>query len=191
MVLKHGRLQKLTEEQVGESVQLYRQGLSCGAIARYFDVSRQAMWALLKARGVQMRRRERNGEDNHFYRGGSAADDHAQNMVEYALRRGLLSRPMDSKVMEAVEGKHYVGSASCGHSLCGCDGVSACCERCPLPHCRFELTLSGIRSLRAKDREAAIRTLAALGLKPPEIASAVGVSKRMVYRALEGIAPLA
>ena len=72
----------------------------------------------------------------------------------------------------------------CGHSRCGCIGVSACCEKCSLPRCRFDLTLSSIRSLRAKDREAAIRMLAALGLKASEIASAVGVSKRVVYRAL-------
>jgi len=72
----------------------------------------------------------------------------------------------------------------CGHSRCGCDGISACCERCPLEICRFDLAVSSVRSLRAKDREAAIRTLAALGLKASEIASAVGVSRRMVYRAL-------
>lgn len=91
MVLKHGKLQKLTEEQVDESVRLYEQGLSCGAIAGYWDVSRQSMWDVLRRR-TTMRQRERFGEDNRFYRNGSTADDQAQNMLEQALEHGRMQR---------------------------------------------------------------------------------------------------
>lgn len=87
-----GKLKKLTPEQAEESVRLYERGLSCGAIGAYYGVTRQAMWDLLRRR-TTMRPREREGQDNHFYRGGDVADDHAQNMVEYALRVGALVRP--------------------------------------------------------------------------------------------------
>ena len=40
-----------------------------------------------------MRPQQRYGKDNHFYRGGVLADDHAQNITEYALRIGALVRP--------------------------------------------------------------------------------------------------
>ena len=87
-----GKLKKLTPEQAEESVRLYERGLSCGAIGEYFGVSRQAMWDLLRRRTV-MRSKKKYGKDNHFYRGGTSADDHAQNMAEYALRQGVLARP--------------------------------------------------------------------------------------------------
>ncbi len=91
-VLKNGRLQKLTENQVEECITLYQGGCSCGKIAGYFDVSRQSVWMLIKRRGIEMRSQKRYGAENHFYRGGHAADDHAQNMVEYAIRKGILQR---------------------------------------------------------------------------------------------------
>ncbi len=88
-----GKLKKLTAAQAEESVRLYDSGLACGPIGKYFGVSRQAMWDLLRRR-TEMRPRERYGKDNHFYRGGEVADDHAQNMVEYAIRIGVLIRPL-------------------------------------------------------------------------------------------------
>jgi predicted DNA-binding protein YlxM (UPF0122 family) len=86
-----GQLRKLTPEQAEESVRLYEQGLSCGKIGRRFGVTRQAMWDLLRRR-TEMRPQLRYEEDNHFYRGGSVADDHAQNLVEQALEDGTLQR---------------------------------------------------------------------------------------------------
>jgi hypothetical protein len=71
---------------------MYDRGLSLAPIAEYFGVSRQAMWDLLRRR-TTMRPQQRSGAENHFYRNGSKADDHAQNMVEYAIRIGALSRP--------------------------------------------------------------------------------------------------
>jgi site-specific DNA-cytosine methylase len=55
-----GRLRKLTEEQVEESVRLYQGGLSLGDIGLYFGVSRQAMWSLLKRR-IELRPQQQTG----------------------------------------------------------------------------------------------------------------------------------
>lgn len=87
-----GKLKKLTPEQAEECVLMYQSGLSLSPIADYFNVSRQAMWDLLRRR-IELRPQKRTGADNHFYRGGSTEDDHAQNMVEYAIRQGVLVRP--------------------------------------------------------------------------------------------------
>ncbi len=86
-----GKLKKLTQDQAVECVRLYESGLSLAPIAEYFNVSRQAMWDLLRRR-TTLRSQKRYGKDNHFYRGGKSADDHAQNMVEYAARKGLIER---------------------------------------------------------------------------------------------------
>lgn len=87
-----GKLKKLTPEQAEECVRMYDSGLSLAPIAEYFGVSRQAMHDLLKRR-TTMRPQKRYGKDNHFHRGGSKADDPAQNLVETALEQGALQRP--------------------------------------------------------------------------------------------------
>lgn len=86
-----GRPGKLSTTQVLQSADMYRRGLSVGVIAAYFGVTRQAMWSRL-APQVQMRPQLRYGPDNHFYRGGSRHDDRAHNLVEYAVRIGLIAR---------------------------------------------------------------------------------------------------
>lgn len=86
-----GKLRKLTTEQAAEAVRMYQAGLSLSPIADYFSVSRQAMWDLIRRR-TAMRPQRRSGRENHFYRGGSTEDDHAQNLVEVALRQGILIR---------------------------------------------------------------------------------------------------
>lgn len=86
--------QKLTPQNVLESVSLYERGLSVQDVADYFGVSRQAMWAHLKKR-TKMRPQQRLGAENHFYR-GTSDDDHAQNMVETAIKNGILTpRPCE------------------------------------------------------------------------------------------------
>lgn len=83
---------KTTEAQRQEAVRLYDAGLSCGVIADFYGVTRQSMWDVLHRRTV-MRSNLRYGSENHFYRGGPKADDHAQNLVEEALEIGILVRP--------------------------------------------------------------------------------------------------
>lgn len=86
-----GQLKKLTKEQAAESVRMYESGLSLAPIAKYFGVSRQAMWDLLRRR-TTLRPQRREGEDSHFHRGGSRADAEAHNLVETAISQGVLQR---------------------------------------------------------------------------------------------------
>jgi len=85
-----GKLKKLTEDQVIEASRLYESGLSYADVAEFYGVSRQSMHEVLKSRGVESRPKLRFGKDNHFYRGGSYADDRAQGVVEKAVKKGLL-----------------------------------------------------------------------------------------------------
>lgn len=87
-----GTFKKLTQEQADQSVLMYDRGLSLAHVARYFGVSRQSMWDLLRRR-TTMRTQLRHGRHNHFYRGGETQDDRAQNLAEKAIRRGILKRP--------------------------------------------------------------------------------------------------
>lgn len=86
-----GKLKKLTLEQVDEAVKLYECGNSLADIAAVYCVSRQSMHDLLKRR-TTMRPQPRYAAENHFWRGGTRADDRAHNMVEKAVARGLLQR---------------------------------------------------------------------------------------------------
>lgn len=85
------KLKKLTPDQAQECVSMYECGLALGPIAAYFDVTRQGMWDLLRRR-TTMRPQKRTGADNHFYRGGARANDPAQNLLEVAVRQGLVIR---------------------------------------------------------------------------------------------------
>ena len=91
-VMKRAANRKLTPEQVASAVQMYEMGMSLAPIATYFEVSRQAMWDLLRRR-TKMRPQKRYGTDNHFYRGGSNADDRSHDIVEKAIISGRLARP--------------------------------------------------------------------------------------------------
>lgn len=86
------RLKKLTVEQAEESVRLYQSGLGLSPIARFFGVSRQSMWDLLRRR-ITLRERRRLGVENCLYRGGVRADPEAHDLVERAILAGVLHRP--------------------------------------------------------------------------------------------------
>ena len=85
-----GKLKKLSDENVEEAKNLYQQGFSFQEVGEFFGVSRQAIWELLKSRGVEPRPQKREGKDNHFYRGGSFADPKVHNITEKAIGRGIL-----------------------------------------------------------------------------------------------------
>jgi len=76
-----------------EAVSLYNAGLSVGDVAAFYNISRQAMHAILKRREVQFRTQAKFGEDNHFFRGGDKASDKTQNILEKALEKGIVIRP--------------------------------------------------------------------------------------------------
>ena len=100
-----GILKKLTPEQAAHSVELYDRGMSLGEIATYYHVTRQAMWDLLRRR-TKMRTQQRHGAENHFHRGDTKANDHAQNMVEYAIRKSILT-PRSTCEKCGKEGKKF------------------------------------------------------------------------------------
>lgn len=85
-------LERVKDRKYDYAVSLYESGLSIQYAADYYGITRQAMWKILQRRNVTLRPQQRNGEDNHFYRGGETANDHAQNMLEYALRKGMVER---------------------------------------------------------------------------------------------------
>jgi transposase-like protein len=72
------------------ALEMYRSGLSVGECAAFYQITRQAMWMILKRRGCEFRPQLRRGADNHFHR-GTSDDDRAQNLVEIAVRRGILT----------------------------------------------------------------------------------------------------
>ena len=84
-----GKLKKLTPSQVEESVSMYERGLSLADIGRFYGVSRQSMWDLLRRR-IDLRSNLKYGEDNNFYRGGIVSDPHVHDVTEKAIKRGIL-----------------------------------------------------------------------------------------------------
>lgn len=85
-----------------QAIDMYNGGFSIEEIADYYGVTRQSMWMWLKRRNVEFRDNKKYGKENHFYR-GTKADDHAQNVLEEAIEKGLVKR---SEVCECC-GKSY------------------------------------------------------------------------------------
>lgn len=74
-----------------ESVSMYQRGMSIQELAEFYGITRQATWKILKRRGCKFRDNKRFKSENHFYR-GTTASDKSQNMLEYAIRKGIVSR---------------------------------------------------------------------------------------------------
>jgi hypothetical protein len=72
------------------ATELYEAGFSIQKVADYYEITRQAMWMILKRRGCQFRPHLKYGTDNHFFRGGSTWSDRATNLTEEAIHRGRL-----------------------------------------------------------------------------------------------------
>jgi hypothetical protein len=75
-----------------EAVIMYERGLSIGQVADFYEITRQAMWMILKRRGCEFRDQTKFGKENHFNRGGSNASDKAQNLLETAIQQGIIQR---------------------------------------------------------------------------------------------------
>jgi len=80
------------EEKYHRAVHLYNDGLSVQEVADEFGITRQAMWSILKRRGVSFRSKKRYGPENHFYRGGETASSRAHDILESAVRSGDVVR---------------------------------------------------------------------------------------------------
>ena len=86
-----------------EAVKLYAAGVSVGGVAGFYGISRQAMYKILRRRGVQFRPQLRYGQDNHFYRGGSVRKGDANDVLERALIGGKIQRPSKCSACGANE----------------------------------------------------------------------------------------
>lgn len=84
-----------------EAVKMYQKGMSVGEVATFYRVTRQAMWMILKRRGVQFRDNLRYGTTNHFYR-GTKASDLAQNIAEKAVKKGVIQRKTHCEICETA-----------------------------------------------------------------------------------------
>ena len=85
-----------------QAVQMYQMGMSIEEIADYYGVTRQSMWKCLKRRKVEFRDNKRYGSDNHFFR-GTKANDHAQNVLEKAIEKGIVKRQTKCEICGAEE----------------------------------------------------------------------------------------
>jgi hypothetical protein len=88
-----GKLRKLSEDQVADAGNMYLAGMSYSDVAEFYGVTRQAMWQVLKNRGISSRPQQRHGPENHFYRGGNSEGQRvAGHLVEKAIKKGVLLR---------------------------------------------------------------------------------------------------
>ena len=75
-----------------QAVAMYESGLSIGDVAELHGVTRQAMWKILRRRGVVLRPQLRLGAQNHFYTEGVEYDKRVHGIVTKAIARGRLIR---------------------------------------------------------------------------------------------------
>jgi transposase-like protein len=68
----------------------------------------------------------------------------------------------------------------------GCE-VAPSCLNCPLIRCKYDEALIHPSTLRFKERRLTAIRMTDEGKSRDEIAEALGVSRRSVYRALEGV----
>lgn len=109
--MKYQPPKKLSEAQISEAVRRYEAGESIAPIAVGMGVTRQSMWDLLRRRTV-LRANIRRGASNHFYRGGSKAEDWAHNQVEKAILAGRLKRPLSCERCHALDTPFIDGRTS-------------------------------------------------------------------------------
>jgi hypothetical protein len=79
------------------AVAMYQSGLSIEDVALFHDLSRQAMHAALKRRGVIFRSNLRFGPDNHFFKDAPECDERVRAIVTKAIARGrLIQKPCET-----------------------------------------------------------------------------------------------
>lgn len=82
----------IKRKEYDEAVYLYESGLSIQNVADFYNITRQAMWMILKRRGCIFRPQTKNGIENTFYRGGDLASDKTHNLFESAIEKGIIER---------------------------------------------------------------------------------------------------
>lgn len=73
-----------------EAVKMYGAGMSIQDVANFYQISRQAMWKILKRRGVNLRSNLKFGTENHFFRNGNIAPERVHNIFGKALAKGCI-----------------------------------------------------------------------------------------------------
>jgi predicted DNA-binding protein YlxM (UPF0122 family) len=81
----------------------YASGLSIKALAEKYNVTRQAMYSVLKARKAEFRTNLRYGNENHFFRGGAKAIDSVNNLLEQAIEDGIVTRRYQCEICGVVD----------------------------------------------------------------------------------------
>ena len=95
------------------AVVMYRDGLSIGDVAEAHGITRQAMWKILKRRGVAFRERLRFGDANHFFVDGKGYEPcqmRAKNIAMKAIAKGTL-------IPKPCENCGFVGKTKDGRNL--------------------------------------------------------------------------
>ena len=76
------------------------------------------MWDLLTRR-IKLRPQKRYGKDNHFYT-GTKANDKTQNILEYALTKGIMERPENcsscGKTYKFKNGRNAIQAHHCDYN---------------------------------------------------------------------------
>lgn len=96
-----------------DAIALYEQGQSIGSIADVYNITRQAMWKILKRRNVKFREQLKYGQDNHFYVDGLGYEPYqvrARNITMNAISQKIL-------IPEPCERCGFQGTATDGRSL--------------------------------------------------------------------------
>ena len=84
-----------------QAVVMYNAGMSIGDAADFYNISRQAMWAILKRRGCEFRDQLKYGEDNNFYR-GTESNGRVHRAVKRAIKKGILIPRTDCELCGQV-----------------------------------------------------------------------------------------
>lgn len=74
-----------------DAVVMYERGHSINEVAKRHGITRQAMWAILRRRGVTFRSPLRYGSANHFYRHGQSYDERVHAITQTAIAAGRLT----------------------------------------------------------------------------------------------------
>jgi hypothetical protein len=83
-------------------------------------------------------------------------------------------------------GDHLARVALCGHpGECGCQ-VAQCCESCPLERCKYDVGQNALQIVAA-DRRTLIVGALQRGASVATIVQSLGVSRRTVFRAIQGM----
>ncbi len=84
-----------------EAPSLYESGLSIADMAKFYDISRNAMWMILRRRGTKFRPMRRIGKENHFFHGGPRMHKYCSQAVARAIEKRIIT-PMPCEQCGAV-----------------------------------------------------------------------------------------